>query len=312
MRAAFVVFVATSACWFSGSTGPSIPPLGDICSCDVTTLAHDQLPSAFGIDDQNVYWSTAWRGILSPPISSVRDDGTTATVSPGSGYTAVGTIIADANHVYARADTVAGIQLFPKDGKPSTLIEPAYAVSEVRLDQDGDLLWAGHGGLWKKPPGQMSVQVVAGDVETFAADAAGFYWWGLDREIRSTPTPIIASADVPAGGLAADGAALYWIDTKAQTVNVAPHGGAPRVLLAGLGQGLSNIGLSPIAVDDAFVYVTGDFAQRSAVVRIPKAGGAPLVLYAGTFVTGVAVDDAAVYTTDTQDDSTSILRIAKP
>ena len=313
MRAPIFVLLVFGACAPWSSTGATSGPSIETCACETTTLAEqDGFPIAFGTDDANVYWSSPSRSFMSPPISAVAKDGGIATAAPGSGYQVTGTIVADTSALYAPCESnLSGLDRFPKDGGPMTDLAPGQVVSEVRLDATADVFWAGGGGIWKKPPGHPAVQVVTDDVITFAIDAAGIYWWGLGREIHSTVTPTIASAEVPLGGLAADGAALYWLDSNAQTVNVAPHGGSPSVLLNGLQQP------SAIALDDTFVYAVGVFEQHyRVVIRVPKSGGPPEVLYVGGDLSGLAVDAAAAYTTDTRTDSANmtmyVVRIAKP
>jgi hypothetical protein len=295
------------------SSSPTVAEAPDAatCACASTVLATvDGSPIAFGIDDANVFWRSPWQSFFAPPITAISKDGGTPTATPGVGCEVSGTIVADELDAYAPCETnVDGLGQFPKSGTAMVALVPGSAVSQVFIDSSGDVFWAGGGGIWQKPPSQSPTQVVTGDVVTFAVDSTGLYWWGLDRTIHSS-NAAIATAEVPLGGLVADGTTLFWLDTSTQTINAAPHAGTPVVLLSGLERP------SAIAVDASFVYAVGVFQRFSGLVRVPKTGGAPTFMFIGEAVSQLAVDDDALYTTDTRVTSASmamsIVRITKP
>jgi len=142
------------------------------------------------------------------------------------------------------------------------------------------------------------------------------------RMLSATSPPVTVARGYPAGagyntGLASDGAALYWRDQCSGTVYRMPHGASSPTALAKVSTTPAEPGLlgpggyyypGLVAVDALGAYTSSD----AGVVRVPKDGGATVLVAAGKHPEDMAVDDTRIYLLTSEGDIGDIVVYAKP
>jgi hypothetical protein len=148
-----------------------------------------------------------------------------------------------------------------------------------------------------RPRLRVSEQAYVGDI---AVDATNVYWTSGDRAVMKTPitggTAVkLAESDQYVQAIAVDESSVYWStlpsaeDEASVLMKVSVNGG----VALRLGE-FAAPGANALAVDDENVYLHAE----SSIVRLPKAGGSPVLLASKTErVVSLVVDETHVYWT---------------
>jgi sugar lactone lactonase YvrE len=227
-------------------------------------------------------------------------DGAAATIATGQGYP--DSIAVDDGHVYwapENSGADGAIRRARKDGTGlETLASGQGAPHGIALDQ-GAVYWANYlapGEVSKvsKDGGTSPMVLTNGGMGLFdvAVDDEDVYFLNsyastLSRVAKTGgAATLLATEKGPLGGFAIDATSVY-LTAEPYVVRIEKATFAMTVLAtAGHPSG--------VAVDEDSVYFTD--AQQGQVLRVPKGGGAPVVLASGQRQpSGIAVDAWCVY-----------------
>jgi hypothetical protein len=217
------------------------------------------------IDALNVYWADPYAS--GTPIMKVPAGGgyPPAPVVSGGNLAFPTGVAVDAVNVYVANEL--NILRVPLGGSTSTSIASASQAYVIGADS-ANLYWTdvGNGTVVEMPKSGTAVTLATGQSvgsfyggSSLAVDSANVYWLNSDGSVRAvpksagpTPPSTILVSTGGAGGIAADGANVYFTNLGAGTVmRTAPTGGAAIPVAT------SQSPLGAIAVDSAAVYWTG-------------------------------------------------------
>jgi hypothetical protein len=253
----------------------------------VTTLATNQAsPKAIALDDTNIYWTNSGDGTLymlrksgGAPILLVVGQSSpsaiaTTTLSAGTQSVA---------WVDPTAGTVMRQQMLAGDpyGQPQVIAKGQSSPQGIAVSGD-QIVWSEYN---------------SGRIDWMGPGLAGT----MPRQFPAGTAPL---------GVVIDGARAYIADygTGAVLSQGIPPGGVDQASLA-------TGGAFAIAVDATNVYFTAVTQltidnKTSAIVSVPKAGGAPTTLAPNQVYPGsIAIDATSVYWTDA--DAKAIRKVAK-
>jgi hypothetical protein len=147
------------------------------------------------------------------------------------------------------------------------------------------------------------VQVIAADQKsprTVAVDGTQVYWGNFgagDTTIRKAPRtggPVVLLADAAGSPveLAVDDDRVYWVSYGTRALySVSKSGGAPVLLAPGAAGVGAAAGSHGLALDAQHVYWLDSFR----ISRVPRAGGAVMVVFEGDALAGLASGSSALY-----------------
>jgi len=289
------------------------------CSAVVFFDSAAKQPYSIAIDEANVYFTTVKEGgvYACPKRSCVTgNEKLLAMATPNSTWP----IASDGKNVYwgtanaiqtcAAPACAGGPTTFYVGLSPSTIVITngrVWWTFASTLPNAPAVMWCLAGSACTAP-----TQFVGNELGTdgIAVDGINVFW-GNDPDkpsgaVRScaidamcpAPRTIAQNLDGPRT-IASDGRNVYWTNTRGQSAMFCPVtgcGNGPTTLASGGG----NDWYDGIALDDAYVYFSGNGNGSDALLRCPKSGcaGSPTVLAKATNLGKIVVDDKAIYWTD--------------
>jgi sugar lactone lactonase YvrE len=289
----------------------SSPPAASVATSTTLAIGQDATTKLV-VDAGSIYWS-------GPVPYELATDGTPPLWTRGSqvvsGFAVGGGnlwVVESANHRIARLD----------DTNREQILTPLTSTVTAIASQDAQVAWATADGAIQIRNAALDAPVATlaiepGGAYQLAIDNTAVYWTVIgtqaagfqDGAVRSVPLsggPVttLASGQTFPASLAVDRDAVYWVSfaggPSSAVMRAAKTGGAPSPLAT------LSVGQDPsgIAVDDAFVYVADEHEAlntdeaEGTIVKLPKAGGDPIVLASGQQrPISIAIDDDSVYWT---------------
>jgi hypothetical protein len=165
---------------------------------------------------------------------------------------------------------------FSPSAEPSPLVTDGAYV--YWLDGDSARRTSEAGGAEELIVTDPSIQVAPWEI---AVDDASVYWTDQHSVFRAPKAGgaavKLAAAEFSYGLVAFAGYAYWSVGTSISRVSAA--GGAPEVIASGAPLGYTiNVGSRGLAVDATGVYFMGSKTTGNALMRVPHAGGMPVVL----------------------------------
>lgn len=289
------------------------PGAAPLATGDRVVLASGQGgPRGIALSATHVYWVNTEAG----EVVRVPKEGGAPQALIGAQLTPLDVAV-DGGRVYwfnsgGRRDTL--LRAMPLAGGTSVSMGDIDGTKFSRMTSDTVNLWVttAESRLHKVPKvgAAYSTATAGGGLSAVASDGSSVYV-AQGTSILSAPggsSPILfASGTSQPVDIATDDVAVYWLtgDGRVLRLDKSAPGGTATVLAAGLA-GCARLALFG---SDVFVTAGGAGAQTGKVLRLPKSGGAPVVLAeALPEPFGIAVDATGVYWTNHGDGTISALR----
>ena len=287
---------------------------GAVCSgqcgmgrCSVTLASAQANVGCVAVDAQTVYWINAGDA-LDEGTGELRETPitggavTTLVTRPGSDLSWPCQIRLHDSKVYWTSGDGGGpvFSVAKTGGTPLEYAPPDGGGIALAVD-DASVYWVNrYTGVYKAALDGSNEHQVSTEAGTMIAiDGAHIYWTfsgdpdptagkilSLPLSGAGMPSSVVTGLDDP-WAIAADASGIYWQDYGDGNVTHATADGSANTLATNQFAGTT------IAIDESSVY----FAAAGKLSKVPKAGGAPVVLAYVPNVFDIAVDDTSVYWT---------------
>jgi hypothetical protein len=279
------------------ATGGEVTVLAEVVSGDGSIYVRDMY-----LDPTTLYW-------IVPGALMALSRGGGAPLELATGLAGATSLAADGATLFwletlcCAPGQKATIWRMPKGGgSPVVVLADIDAPTGIAIDAtgvfwvEGDAMWnsEGFGRIARVPHGGGSFQVLVESAEGGPFDVDATYaYFANGSTIKRVPRGGGQVERLAIGGgrvidVATDGARVYWVEEAGWTLlrSVAAHGG-PVSTLATIDGGPGGI----LRLDAAAVYL----ATWHTITRLPKAGGTPQTLVAGTVTDFVVAGDHLFY-----------------
>jgi hypothetical protein len=242
----------------------------------LTIATGEMVPSSIVVAGGNVYWGITEPGSVRWAASD--GSGAPSTFQSYSYTTYTQALIADGTTIYSggNGDLLAmtlggGATTHLTDGASMALALDADNVYWTAAGNPGtpypEGVWyvAKSGGTPREIAALEDPMTMSENYPYIAADSTGIYWNTLKGDqilhVTSPTAPATTLAEIEGmGGMALDGASLYWVDGS--NVLKVPVGGGATTTLAS-----SQNGSMTIAVDDSFVYWANECGEIKKIAK---------------------------------------------
>jgi hypothetical protein len=265
-------------------------------------------PVSIAVDGAAVYWAES----EGSAVKKVPLAGGPVTVLVAACPSFPWGLALDAGHVYAALDGGAILRVAKAGGPFENVVTLSSDDQLQDLLADATRLYWDYANLDRVDVAALPSGATSTLATDEGADGAGltmdatYVYWASGAAIKRAPktggpgVTVVTPAGAPVA-IAVDATRAYWLLDGA--VWAAALDGGATIKLASLPNPFFWLG-EWLTVDDAGVYVafsaTSFSAHDGAVVRIPLAGGAPVVLASGVVrPSAITVDASHVYWTDT-------------